>query len=186
MKMRFPIQDLMSEETCYERLLEILHPDGLCCPEGHALPEGQAPHNRDRAPVNKYRCRRCGCVFDLFTGTVWAGTHYNCVTIQLVMRGFVQGTPMNAMPTIPFPRLDGFMPPFVIHDENGRGMMMGMRGPIGRARFTPTRWKASGLAYVTFSVLFAAFINAISLNTSLSLNRHTISNSLPIPFFASL
>jgi hypothetical protein len=97
MKMRFPIQDLMNEETCYERLLEILHPDGLCCPAGHALPEGQAPHNRDRAPVNKYRCRRCGCVFDLFTGTVWSGTHYNCVTIQLVMRGFVQGTPTQQL-----------------------------------------------------------------------------------------
>ena len=97
MKMRFPIQNLMSEEACYERLLEILHPDGLCCAQGHALPEGQEPHNRERAPVNKYRCRVCGGVFDIFTGTVWSGTHYNCVTILLVMRGFVQGTPTKQL-----------------------------------------------------------------------------------------
>ncbi len=97
MKMRFPIQALMSEEACYERLLEILHPDGLSCPASHALPTEQAPHNRERTPVNKYRCRRCGCVFDLFSGTVWSGTHATCVTILLVMRGFVQGTPTQQL-----------------------------------------------------------------------------------------
>ena len=97
MKMRFPIQDLMSEEACYERLRAILHPDGLCCTSGHELPEEQAPHNRERAPVNKYKCRRCGGVFDIFTATVWSGTHYNCVTIMLVMRGFVQGTPTTQL-----------------------------------------------------------------------------------------
>ncbi|MBV7336190.1 hypothetical protein KFU94_49740 [Chloroflexi bacterium TSY] len=93
MKMRYPIQELMSEEGCYERLLEILHPEGMQCPDGHRLPEGQAPHSRERAPVNKYRCRECGKVYDAFTNTVWSGTHYNCVTIVLVMRGIIQGTP---------------------------------------------------------------------------------------------
>ncbi|MEM7133341.1 MAG: hypothetical protein AAF702_43995 [Chloroflexota bacterium] len=97
MKMRFPIQGLMDEEACYERLREILHPNGLSCANGHELPEGQAPHNRDRAPVNRFRCRQCGGVFDIFTGTVWSGTHYNCVTILLVMRGFVQGTPTKQL-----------------------------------------------------------------------------------------
>jgi transposase-like protein len=35
----------------------------------------------------------CGNVFNLFTDTVWSGTHYECVTIVLVMRGFAQGMP---------------------------------------------------------------------------------------------
>ena len=48
---------------------------------------------RDRAPVVDYRCRECGAVFNLFTGTVWAGTHYSCAKIVLILRGFVQGTP---------------------------------------------------------------------------------------------
>ena len=32
-------------------------------------------------------------MFNLFTGTVWSGTHYDCVTVVLLMRGFAQGTP---------------------------------------------------------------------------------------------
>lgn len=40
-----------------------------------------------------YRCRECGAVFNLFTGTVWAGTHYSCAKIVLIPRGFVQGIP---------------------------------------------------------------------------------------------
>lgn len=92
MKMRFPIQELMSESGCYERLSEMLHPDGLHCPNGHRLPTKQAPHARKRKPLDKYRCRECGRVYDILTDTVWSGTHYNCVTILLVMRGVVQGT----------------------------------------------------------------------------------------------
>ena len=33
-------------------------------------------------------------MFNLRTaGTVWSGTHYDCVTIVLLLRGFAQGTP---------------------------------------------------------------------------------------------
>ncbi|MDD5037312.1 MAG: IS1595 family transposase, partial [Methylococcaceae bacterium] len=46
-----------------------------------------------RAPVVDYRCRACGAVFNLFTGTVWAGTHYSCVLIVMILRGFAQGIP---------------------------------------------------------------------------------------------
>lgn len=91
--MRFPITELLNEEECYQYLLDALHPEGLSCPKGHPLPEGQAPHDRSRAPIVKYRCRTCGAVFNLFTGTVWSGTHYDCKTIVLVLRGIAQGVP---------------------------------------------------------------------------------------------
>ena len=90
---RFPIADLLDQQKSYDELLGILHPDGLRCPDGHPLPVDQAPHDRHRAPVQDYRCRTCGRVFNLFTGTAWSGTHYDCVTIVLLMRGFAQGTP---------------------------------------------------------------------------------------------
>jgi hypothetical protein len=48
---------------------------------------------RDRAPVLDYCCRDCGAVFNLFTGTLWAGTHYSCAQIVLILRGFAQGIP---------------------------------------------------------------------------------------------
>jgi transposase-like protein len=90
---RFPISDLLNPQECYDYLLCVLHPNGLQCGAGHPLPLDQAPHDRTRAPLVDYRCRVCGNVFNLFTDTVWQGTHYDCVTIVLVMRGFVQGSP---------------------------------------------------------------------------------------------
>lgn len=90
---RFPLTDLLDEQACYIYLQSILHPDGMTCPNGHPLPPDQAPHDRKRAPICKYRCRVCGAVYNLFTGTVWSGTHYSCATIVLVLRGFAQGIP---------------------------------------------------------------------------------------------
>jgi len=92
--MRFPLTDLLDEQECYNYLLHTLHPDGLKCPScGTPLPPDQTPHDRSRDPIFDYRCRVCGAVFNLFTGTIWSGTHYDCKTIVLVMRGFVQGIP---------------------------------------------------------------------------------------------
>jgi transposase-like protein len=91
--MRFPIQDLLDEKECYHYLLNILHPEGLACPAGHPLPAGQAPHNRQRAPIVKYRCRECGAVYNIFTGTILSGTHYDSRTLVLILRGVVKGAP---------------------------------------------------------------------------------------------
>ena len=91
--LRFPIGDLLDEHRCAEFLLAVLHPTGLACPNGHPLPPTQAPHDRHRAPIADYRCRHCGAVFNLFTGTLWSKSHYPCSTIVLILRGIAQGTP---------------------------------------------------------------------------------------------
>ena len=93
--LKFPIDDLLDEEQCYGFLVELLHPEGLRCPEGHELPDGQAPHKRPegRAPVVSYRCHQCGAVFNVFTGTVLSGIRHDCSTIVMILRGFAQGVP---------------------------------------------------------------------------------------------
>jgi transposase-like protein len=73
--------------------MKILHPQGLDCPHGHSLPAAQSPHDRSRTPIVDYRCRECGSVFNVFTDTVWQGTHHDCQIIVLIMRGFAQGVP---------------------------------------------------------------------------------------------
>ena len=88
---RFPIQNLLKQEECYEYLKEVLHPEGLSCPEGHELPEGQSPHDRKRSPIVKYRCRECGAVYNIFTNTMLQGIHYDSCTIVLMLRGFSKG-----------------------------------------------------------------------------------------------
>lgn len=89
----FPIEDLMNEQKCYEFLKEILHPDGLSCPEGHPLPSQQAPHDRSRTPMVNYRCRECGRVFNIFTNTVLSTISFSSCEIILLLRGIVQGDP---------------------------------------------------------------------------------------------
>ena len=91
--MVFPIQSLMDEQACYNYLLGVLHPQGLCCPQGHPLAADQAPQDTHRAPIVDYRCKTCGAVFNIFTNTLWSRSRYSCVTIVLILRGIAQGTP---------------------------------------------------------------------------------------------
>ena len=91
--MLFPIEDLLDEARCYQLLREALHPDGLRCPNGHDLPEDQAPHARDRAPIVEYRCRACKRVFNVFTGTPLSGSRQSCSRLVMILRGFCQGVP---------------------------------------------------------------------------------------------
>ena len=89
--MIFPIDALMDEQSSYDFLLGVLHPDGLHCPLRHPLPPNQAPHDRHRAPLYDYKCRVCGKVYNLFTDTLWQGARYPCRKIVLIMRGIAQG-----------------------------------------------------------------------------------------------
>lgn len=86
-----PVDDLLDENKCCHLLMETLHPGGLRCPEGHALPPDQAPHDRRRAPIVDDRCKECGSVFNLWTGTALQGRHWKCSTIVIILRGFAHG-----------------------------------------------------------------------------------------------
>ena len=89
----FPLDGLLDEQACYDWLVEVLHPQDLACPHGHPLPCGQKPHDRHRAPVMDYRCRACGAVYNLFTGTLLKGIRWPCSTVILMLKGFAEGTP---------------------------------------------------------------------------------------------
>jgi hypothetical protein len=56
MMLKCPLTELSDEQACYTWLLKILHPQGLRCPDGYVIAEGQAAHDRKRAPRVKYRC----------------------------------------------------------------------------------------------------------------------------------
>ena len=91
--LQFPLDDRLDEHACYAFLRRVLHPDGLCCPHGHRLPVDQAAPDRQRAPILDYRCRTCGAVCNLFTGTVWVKRRSPCSTIVQLLRGIAQGVP---------------------------------------------------------------------------------------------
>jgi transposase-like protein len=88
--MDFPIQDLMDEQACYDRLLQALHPDGLACPRCGAR-DHLGIHRRHRAPLIDYQCAGCARVFNCFTETTLHGTHRSCSQLVLILRGVAQG-----------------------------------------------------------------------------------------------
>lgn len=57
-----------------------------------ATPRSSAPRSAS-GPILDYKCRICGRVFNIFTNTIWKGTHYSCATIVMIIRGIVQGIP---------------------------------------------------------------------------------------------
>jgi transposase len=87
----FSINESLDAQKCYDYLLKMLHPHGLHCPEGHPLPQNQAPHDRHRDPIFDYKCQICGKVYNIFTGTKFTGIRYPCTTIVLIIRGIFQG-----------------------------------------------------------------------------------------------
>lgn len=90
--MDFPLLDLMDEQACYDKLLQLLHPEGLACPKCHAR-QGLGVHRRYREPILDYQCSKCRCVFNLFTGTAFQSLRRSAATLCLILRGIAQGTP---------------------------------------------------------------------------------------------
>src|SRR5262249_7800507 len=85
--MDFPIIDLMAQEGCRQKLFDLLHPEGFCCPRCGAREGLRVPRRHDDSPVVDYRCAGCGRVFNMFTGTQWQGTHLSPAQILSVLRG---------------------------------------------------------------------------------------------------
>src|SRR5512144_1944450 len=91
--MDFPILDLMDQEGCCPKLFDLLHRGGFACPRCAARDGLDVHHRRPDSPVVDYRCTGGRRVFNLFTGTLWQGTHLSPVQILLILRGIAQGVP---------------------------------------------------------------------------------------------
>ena len=90
--MDFPLIDLMDPRACYEKLLGLLHPDGLACP--HCGEHDRVGiHRRHRDPVLDYQCGVCGRVFIAFTGTPLQGIRRSPAQLLLILRGVAQSVP---------------------------------------------------------------------------------------------
>jgi hypothetical protein len=90
--MKFDISKFFDEQKCYDFLVEILHPEGLRCPQCKKSVKESKIHRHDRAPILNYRCP-CGRIYNIFAGTEWQGTHYRCSVIVCILRGIAQGIP---------------------------------------------------------------------------------------------
>lgn len=87
----FSLQDLMNYESCSNLLASLFHPEDLHCPCGQLLCKSQSAHKYRKNGLACYQCRVCKKVFNQFTNTILSGIHYDCITIVLMLHGFVQG-----------------------------------------------------------------------------------------------
>src|SRR5262249_23798094 len=94
--MDFPLSELMDERACYDRLVGLLHPEGLACPRC-ATADRLGVHRRHRDPVLDYQCGRCGRVFNAYTATALRGTRRPPSQLLLIFRGVAQSAPTARM-----------------------------------------------------------------------------------------
>ena len=69
------IQQLVSDEQCYETIRELRWPEGVRCP--HCNSDHVIKRGRDETQTarQRYECKTCGKRFDDLTETVLAGHH---------------------------------------------------------------------------------------------------------------
>lgn len=88
----FPIADLLDEDLCYLWLMRARWPGAkpVCpkCAEAAAVYRHSIEPN---GPVEDFRCKKCGGVFNIYTGTIFSRTKRSCREVILVLRGFAQG-----------------------------------------------------------------------------------------------
>jgi len=93
----FPLDDLLDEERCYRWLRERRWPGGKpVCPDCGEV-ERIYLHNRRRAPIEDFRCKACGCVFNVRSGTIFQKCRRPCRHLILILQGFSQGKSTNLL-----------------------------------------------------------------------------------------
>ena len=92
--MDFPIIDLMDRQACVKWLEEYFHPAGLKCPHCQASVERAIWFRKTkRSNLDVYRCRGCGGIYNLYSGTVFQGRHFTPEQTVLFLREVLQGKP---------------------------------------------------------------------------------------------
>ena len=92
--MDFPIIDLLDNDQCLAWLEQHFHPAGLRCPHCQASrTEARLFRVNAGSGLPVYRCRRCQGIYNLYSGTVFAGSHLVPEHVVLIVRGVLQGQP---------------------------------------------------------------------------------------------
>ncbi len=92
--MDFPIIDLLDDEQSTAWLMQHFHPNGLTCPHcsaGHDAARFFRLNSGSGLPV--WRCQQCDGIYNLYSGTVFAGSQLAPVHVVLILRGVLQGQP---------------------------------------------------------------------------------------------
>ncbi len=92
--MDFPITELMDREACLRWLKTYFHPTGLKCPHCQAdVAQANGFRQTKRSQLPVYRCKACGGIYNVYSGTVFEGSEFLPEQTVLLLQGVLQGKP---------------------------------------------------------------------------------------------
>jgi hypothetical protein len=89
--MIFPITDLLDDGESSRWIARYFHPQGLRCPQCKSGVEQARLFRRSKRGLADYRCKYCDRVYNLYSGTVFAGCGLSARQAVLLVRGVCKG-----------------------------------------------------------------------------------------------
>ena len=95
--MIFPITDLLDEQESDKWVKKYFHPRGLRCPGCDATARSARQFRRLKCGLLDYRCQKCQSTYNLYTGTIFAGSNLEPRQVVLLLRGICKGEPSTVL-----------------------------------------------------------------------------------------
>ena len=95
--MIFPITDLLDGQASDKWVKKYFHPRGLRCPGCDATTRYARQFRILKCGLVHYRCQKCPRVYNLYTGTIFAGSHLGPRQVVLLLRGICKGEPSTVL-----------------------------------------------------------------------------------------
>jgi transposase-like protein len=95
--MIFPITELLDDHESLAWVERHFHPKGLRCPGCGATREEAREFRRHKRGFVDYRCHNCQRTYNLYTGTLFAGSNLTPRRVVLLIRGICKGEPATVL-----------------------------------------------------------------------------------------
>ena len=95
--MIFPITELLEDQESQAWVEKYFHPKGLRCPGCEATREHAREFRRHKRGFVDYRCHNCQRTYNLYTGTIFAGSNLEPRRVVLLVRGVCTGEPATVL-----------------------------------------------------------------------------------------
>ena len=89
--MDFPLVDLLGTTQSVLWLETYFHPQGLCCPKCQEAKTKARVFRHSKRGLVDYRCNSCHQVYNLYSGTLFAGSPLSPAKVVLLLRGICKG-----------------------------------------------------------------------------------------------
>src|SRR6185436_4316075 len=95
--MIFPITELLDEQESLVWVEKHFHPQGLQCPGCGASKQEAREFRRHKRGVVDDRCHHCQRTYNLYTGTLFAGTTLTPRCVVLLVRAICKAEPATVL-----------------------------------------------------------------------------------------